>query len=344
MAHFGTPVLRKQLAETQECADVNIISSEDRDELGDGKRLVNGASWHTDDSFMREPCSLTMLYGLIVPSRGGDTQFTNMYAAYEALPPETKARIDGLQVMHKYQLSRQTNRVTKRPASEMKTMPEATHPLVRTHPATGRKALYLNANRMEQIVGMERAESDALLDELIAHAIEPRFQYRHVWRQGDIVIWDNRCTMHKANADYPEGERRLMHRVVVAGTEPCELKLSSLRVARGGGAVIRDGGVVSNTTGAHDPSVAVTRRHLRLRQEERMPSSDGGLALQQHCVLGRERDRHRRALVDRLTGGRRTISRPRAHSTMYCTKSPWNMRWRTLPGSWLSPGCGTRSI
>jgi taurine dioxygenase len=98
----------------------------------------------------------------------------------------------------------------------MKAMPEAIHPLVRIHPATGRKGLYLNANRMEQIVGMERAESDALLDQLIAHAIEPRFQYRHVWRQGDVVIWDNRCTMHKANADYPEGERRLMHRVVVA--------------------------------------------------------------------------------------------------------------------------------
>jgi taurine dioxygenase len=220
MARFGTPVRRLQLAATPECADVNIISSEDRDVLGDGKKLVNGASWHTDDSFMREPCSLTMLYGVIVPSRGGDTQFTNMYAAYEALPPALKARIDGLKVIHKYQSSRQTNRVSRRPSSEMAAMPEAIHPLVRTHPATRRKALYLNANRMEQVVGMERAESDALLDELIAHAIEPRFQYRHVWRQGDVVIWDNRCTMHKANADYPEGERRLMHRVVVAGTAP----------------------------------------------------------------------------------------------------------------------------
>ena len=220
MARFGTPVKRLQLAHTPECDEVNIISSEDRDELGDGRKLVNGASWHTDDSFMRKPCSLTMLYGVVVPSRGGDTQFTNMYAAYEALSPDMKARIDGLQVIHKYQSSRQTNRVTRRPESEMKAMPEATHPLVRPHPQTGRRALYLNANRMEQVVGLDRAASDALLDELIAHAIEPRFQYRHVWRQGDVVIWDNRCTMHKANADYPEGERRLMHRVVVAGTAP----------------------------------------------------------------------------------------------------------------------------
>ena len=93
--------------QTPECAEVNIISSEDRDELGDGKKLVNGAKWHTDDSFMREPCSLTMLYGVVVPSGGGDTQFTNMYAAYADLPAEMKARIDRLQVIHKYQFEPQ---------------------------------------------------------------------------------------------------------------------------------------------------------------------------------------------------------------------------------------------
>ena len=220
MARFGTPMLRKQLTRTEECAEVNIISSEDRDVLGDGKKIVNGATWHTDDSFMREPCSLTMLYGVVVPSTGGDTQFTNMHMAYDELAPEMKKRIDGLQVIHRYSSSRKTGKVAVRPAAEMAAMPEATHPLVRTHPETGRKSLYLNPNRMEQIVGLERAESDRLLDELIAHSIQPKFQYRHAWRQNDIVIWDNRSTMHKANADYPEGERRLMHRVIVAGTAP----------------------------------------------------------------------------------------------------------------------------
>ena len=220
MAHFGIPMLRKQLERTAECAEVNIISSEDRDTLGDGRKIVNGANWHTDDSFMREPCSLTMLYGVVVPSRGGDTQFTNMYAAYEDLPAETKARIDPLKVVHKYHSSRKLTYVSTRPAEEMAAMPEATHPLVRTHPETHRKSLYLNPNRMEYVVGLERAESDRLLDELISHATQMKYQYRHAWRLGDIVIWDNRCTMHKANADYPEGERRLMHRVIVAGTEP----------------------------------------------------------------------------------------------------------------------------
>jgi len=118
-------------------------------------------------------------------------------------------------VIHKYKSSRKPSRISTRPPEEMAAMSEAIHPLVRTHPETGRKALYLNPNRMEQIVGLAREESDRLLDTMIAHAIQPKYQYRHVWRQGDIVIWDNRCTMHKANADYPEGERRLMHRVVV---------------------------------------------------------------------------------------------------------------------------------
>ena len=220
MARFGTPMPRKQLERTPECAEVNIISSEDRDTLGDGRRLVNGANWHTDDSFMRAPASLTMLYGVVVPSRGGDTQFTNMYAAYDDLPADTRRRIDPLQVVHKYLSRRQITDVSTRPPEEMAAMPEATHPLVRTHPETGRKALYLNPNRMDRVVGLDGAESDRLFDALIAHSVQPKYQYRHAWRRGDVVIWDNRCTMHKANADYPDGERRLMHRVIVAGTAP----------------------------------------------------------------------------------------------------------------------------
>src|SRR4029450_11588660 len=116
-----------------------------------------GADWHTDDSFMREPCSLTMLYGVVVPALGGDTQFTNMYAAYADLPAATRARLDPLKVIHKYRSSRRLTRVSTRPAEEMAAMPEATHPLVRTHPQTGRKALYLNPNRMERIVGVGAA-------------------------------------------------------------------------------------------------------------------------------------------------------------------------------------------
>ena len=136
MAQFGTPMLRMQLARTPECAEVNIISSEDRDELGDGRKIVNGANWHTDDSFMREPCSLTMLYGVVVPSRGGDTQFTNMYAAYDDLPAETKRAHRSAEGDPQVHSSRKLTHVSTRPAEEMAAMPEATHPLVRTHPET----------------------------------------------------------------------------------------------------------------------------------------------------------------------------------------------------------------
>jgi len=123
MAQFGVPVLRKQLAQTPECAEVNIISSEDRDVLGDGKKIVNGANWHTDDSFMREPSSLTMLYGVVVSSSGGDTSRPQIQFEPEA------------------------GRISTRTAAEMAAMPEVTHPFVRTHPETGRRSPRLAAGR-----------------------------------------------------------------------------------------------------------------------------------------------------------------------------------------------------
>jgi taurine dioxygenase len=221
MRAFGTPLPQRGVASRHpEIGEIMILSSEDRDEMGDGDRVVVGAHWHSDDSYKAVPCSLTMLYALAVPPVGGDTQFANMYAAYDDLPDAMKRRIAGLRVVHKYDSSRKGTRIMTLKPGDAAQLPEVTHPLVRSHPETGRKALYLNPNRMEQVAGMERAQSDALLDELTAHAIAPRYQYRHQWRAGDILIWDNRCTMHKANGDYPSGARRLMHRIIVAGTVP----------------------------------------------------------------------------------------------------------------------------
>jgi taurine dioxygenase len=221
MRGFGAPMEQLRVAsQRRPLKEIIVLSSEDRDVLGDGGRIVVGAHWHTDDSFKAVPCSLTILYGVAVPATGGDTQFTNMYAAHDALDAETKLRIANLRVSHLYDSSRKGAKVAKLSQAESAKVPPVTHPLVRTHPETGRKALYLNPNRMEQVVGLDRSESDALLDTLIAHAIQPQFQYRHKWQAGDIVIWDNRCTMHKANADYPEGTRREMHRIILEGTTP----------------------------------------------------------------------------------------------------------------------------
>jgi taurine dioxygenase len=221
MRAFGEPITQvRQAARHPEIPEIMILSSEDRDDLGDGKRLVVGAHWHSDDSYKAVPCSLTMLYGVEVPITGGDTQFVNMYRAYEDLPAEMRQKIALLRVIHKYDSSRKGTRIAALTAAETQTVPDVAHPLVRTHPETRRKALYMNPNRMEAVVGLERAESDALLDALIRHATQPTYQYRHQWRQGDILVWDNRCTMHKANGDYPAGARRFMHRIIVAGTVP----------------------------------------------------------------------------------------------------------------------------
>ena len=221
MRSFGKPLPQVRIASRHpESPEIMILSSEDRDVMGDGKRLVVGAHWHSDDSYKAVPCSLTMLYGVEVPETGGDTQFTNMYRAYDDLSPEMKRRIGDLKVVHSYDSPRKGTAIATLRADEAAQLPDVVHPLVRRHPETHRHALYMNPNRMSHVVGMERAESDRLLDELVRHAIQPQYQYRHKWRRGDIVIWDNRCTMHKANADYPTGAKRLMHRIIVEGTVP----------------------------------------------------------------------------------------------------------------------------
>src|SRR5258708_6486336 len=144
-----------------------------------------------------------------------------MYAAYDGLSPLMRQRIAGLKVVHTYDSSRKGTRIAKLKSEDAAALPPSVlHPLVRTHPETGRRALYMNPNRMEAVADMARAESDALLDELTAPPTQPAYQYRHKWRPGDIVIWDNRCTMHKANADYRAGSRRVMQRLMVAGTAP----------------------------------------------------------------------------------------------------------------------------
>ncbi len=200
--------------------EIQLIASRLGDRLDGGRPIVQGAAWHTDDSYFAEPAKATALHAIELPERGGDTCFANMYAAYESLPPALARRIEGLRAVHAYRSSRAPNPVAKRTAAERARTPDVVHPLVRTHPETGRRALYVNPNRIERIEGLDRGESDALLDELCEHAFQPRFHYRHVWAPDDLVIWDNRCTMHHANADYPPEQSRVLHRVMLRGTVP----------------------------------------------------------------------------------------------------------------------------
>ena len=221
MRMFGEPEIRPYIPHVEGFPEVTTISSGDRDTQGDGGRLVVGATWHTDDSFRSAPSALTALYGVEVPEGGGDTEFANLYDAYDALPEATKHRLAGLKAVHMMKPDREgIGRVRSLAPDVRAAAVPSVHPVVRTHPDTGRRSLYISRNRMDGIVGMDRAEGHRLIDELTAHAIQPRFVYRHKWRKGDLTIWDNRCLIHKANGDYPEGMRRFMRRIILLGDVP----------------------------------------------------------------------------------------------------------------------------
>jgi taurine dioxygenase len=220
-AVFGKP--RAQLLRYKRTGEVPEVSVMVSTLMADGttdKTALRSEDWHTDDSYFRTPAKATLLHSIDIPSRGGNTWFCNMRAAYEALPDATKKRIDGLRAIHAYDTARARNRPSARTAQEIAETPDVEHPLVRTHPDNGRKALYLNFNRLDRIVGLARAESDALLDELAAHCRKPEFHYAHKWTVGDAVIWDNRATMHRVDVDYPMGEKRVMQRVLIEGDKP----------------------------------------------------------------------------------------------------------------------------
>jgi len=181
-----------------------------------------GGIWHSDTTYLPAPPMGSMLLAREVPPYGGDTMFANQYLAYEALSDGLKKTLDGLMGVSssaKADVSKTREDRMKAAGQELKVL-TAAHPIVRTHPETGRKALYLNPNRQDRIVGLARAESDALLDELGAEARKPQHHFGHVWQAGDVVVWDNRATMHRVMLDYPVGESRVMQRVLIEGDRP----------------------------------------------------------------------------------------------------------------------------
>jgi len=168
--------------------------------------------WHTDGAYDEEPFKATQLYALAVPSRGGDTFFASMYAAYDALPPRIVERLDGRKGAFTYGGRKKATALLN---EEDREWTPVFHPILRTHPETGRKALYFDPGKIIAIEGLPAGESDALIEELTGYMIQPEGQYRHHWRKGDIVIWDNRCSYHKAAGDYPPEEDRVHWRVSI---------------------------------------------------------------------------------------------------------------------------------
>lgn len=186
-----------------------------------GKRYISGETFHTDHSNHPAPPKATMLYPVSLPKSGGDTQYVNMHEAYDDLSAATKERIDDLKAVHVY-LSKYSPRELRPLSADSarQAPPPGVHPLVRTHPENGRKALYLNPVRIEGIIGMDDAEALDLVAGLMEHAVQKKYEYRHQWRYGDFVIWDNRSVIHKANPDYDMNERRYLYRLMLKGETP----------------------------------------------------------------------------------------------------------------------------
>ena len=181
-----------------------------------------GRLWHSDHSFTTHPTMASMLYCLEIPPVGGTTLFSNMVRAYETLSPTLRSVLDGLEAVHSLEhYSARNPYFTARDPEQIRKMnelsPPVAQPVVRVHPETGRKALYIG-EKVSCFVGMTPEESRPLIDYLVRHATRPQFVYRHQWRADDIVLWDNRCTMHIALGDYEEGEIRHLERTTVKGT------------------------------------------------------------------------------------------------------------------------------
>jgi taurine dioxygenase len=213
---FGPPATIHTKQFVQRHPAVMLISNirEDGKQIG---ALPDGEMhFHTDQCHQERPAMASMLYAIEIPSKGGNTLFANAYTAYEALPADIKRRIDGRRALNAYDYDTASmKRGTKIAAG----VPCYAHPVVRTHPATGRKALYVNRLMTVRIEDIAEAESNELLDFLFDHQEQRQFIYEHVWRVGDVLMWDNRCTLH-ARTDFSAEERRLMRRVTIQGEKP----------------------------------------------------------------------------------------------------------------------------
>ena len=205
-----------------------LLVSNIKNEAGEHIGLADaGFTWHSDVSYRKNPSRCSLLYAKEVPHDDsgqviGDTIFANCIAAYEALPAAMKSRLDGLKAIHRYS-SRRRIENSPRPkltAAQLAETPDIAHPIVRTHPHTGRRAIYVTAGECIGIEGMPEDEAIDLIAELDSHCVKPEFCYRHRWRVGDLVMWDNASAMHLAICDYALPQRRLMHRTTVIGGVP----------------------------------------------------------------------------------------------------------------------------
>jgi taurine dioxygenase len=200
--------------------EINVISNVKENGKPIGQLGAGEAAWHTDSGFVEQPPKGSILYAIEIPATGGNTCFLSMYAAYESLPDDVKDEISGRRAKHDPSYtSAGARRADFEEVTDVSRSPGPLHPIVRTHPETRRKALYLGRRLNGYIEGLSVAESDALLDKLWAHTVQPKFVWEHRWQVGDVVMWDNRCVMHRREA-FNDSTRRVMHRTQLKGDRP----------------------------------------------------------------------------------------------------------------------------
>ena len=216
-AVFGDFEIDHHLPQFQDKDHRSVVYLTNRDENGepDPASAKRGAAWHADSTYKEHPCDHTLLYVMAMPGKGAGTLFADMYRAYAALPGDLKEVIENRQAKHKFAAGPADGGVIPMTEEQDEMHPTVLHPMVRVHPTTGRKSLNVNPLHVHGIVGMGQDESKGLLNKIFEHAMNPAFQYHHTYLVGDLVIWDQRCTWHRAEAAYGMAEHRLLMRAKI---------------------------------------------------------------------------------------------------------------------------------
>jgi len=224
--HFGEPeIFHQQIIRSQRVPEIFRVSNVDDDgnlmppEHPTVQQVSLAQLWHTDSSYRTVPCTGALLHGVEVSRTGGETQFTNMYRVYEALPDALRRQVEGRKARHNFGNLHTLRELKPLTEAEKAAMPPVWQPMVRRHPVTGGKSLYISPIYNDEVEGMSAGEARQLIEDLTAFAAQDRFVYRHRWETDDVLLWDNRCTMHAVTPHDPR-ERRVMHRTTIVGDAP----------------------------------------------------------------------------------------------------------------------------
>jgi taurine dioxygenase len=226
--HFGEPEIFHQTSlslRSDRVREIFLVSNVDENDRlltpaePSQKQLSSSRQWHTDSSYRPMPSVGSLLHGIEISRTGGLTQFINMYKVYDDLPDRLRRQVEGRKARHDFGM---LHRITGAPAptgAEKAAMPAVWHPMVRRHPVSGRKSLFISSIYNDAIEGLDEAASARLIEELSEFAAQPQYMYRHAWEPHDVLMWDNRCTVHAVTPHDPT-ERRVMHRTTIVGSEP----------------------------------------------------------------------------------------------------------------------------